>query len=163
MADKAGKDGKEKVDGTHLWLVLNKAYHAMSAYAAPTMRNEGLADADFRVLEALLHKGPLPVNTIGAKVFLTTGSISTAIDRLHTRGLVTRAGDKADRRLRVVDLTPKGRKCIERAFAAHAKQMNTLAEELSPGDRRRVAAALKELGKRAEQQHAKPDLANTLK
>ena len=25
----------------------------------------GLGDSDFRVLEVLLHKGPLPVNTIG--------------------------------------------------------------------------------------------------
>jgi sigma54-dependent transcription regulator len=34
----------------------------------------GLGDWDFRVLEVLLHKGPLPVTTIGSKVWLTPGS-----------------------------------------------------------------------------------------
>ena len=45
-------------------------------------KNLGLCDSDFRVLEVLLHKGPLPVNVIGEKVELTTGSITTAVDRL---------------------------------------------------------------------------------
>lgn len=35
------------------------------------------------VLEALLHKGPLPVNALGEKVLLTSGSITTAVDRLE--------------------------------------------------------------------------------
>jgi MarR family transcriptional regulator, 2-MHQ and catechol-resistance regulon repressor len=39
------------------------------------------------VLEALRHKGPLPVNTTGRKVHLTAGSISVAVDRLLERGL----------------------------------------------------------------------------
>ena len=39
--------------------------------------------SDFAVLEALLHKGAQPVNVIGKRVFLTSGSITTAIDRLE--------------------------------------------------------------------------------
>jgi hypothetical protein len=33
-----------------------------------------LGDSDFRVLEVLLHKGPLPVNSIGPKVFAELSS-----------------------------------------------------------------------------------------
>lgn len=36
-------------------------------------------ESDFRVLEVLLHKGVLPVNTIGPIVNLTCGSISVAV------------------------------------------------------------------------------------
>jgi MarR family 2-MHQ and catechol resistance regulon transcriptional repressor len=143
-------------DGTKLWLLMLKAYHAMEAYAAPTLRASGLADSDFRVLEALLHKGALPVNTIGAKVFLTPGSISVAVDRLLERGLVTRVEDAADRRVRIVDLTPKGRKLIECVFAAHAAEMNALADEIPAADRRQFAAMLKTLGKNADACNAKP-------
>jgi MarR family 2-MHQ and catechol resistance regulon transcriptional repressor len=63
------------------------------------------------VLEVLLHKGPLPVNTIGAKVWLTPGSISVAIDRLEKRALVKRK-NIGDRRVRMVELTAKGRALI---------------------------------------------------
>src|SRR5881628_3364689 len=93
--------------GVHLWLVLMKAFHAISAHATATLAETGLGDSDFRVLEALLHKGPLPVNTIGPKVWLTPGSISVAVDRLEKTGLVKRTNTD-DRRVRLVELTAKG-------------------------------------------------------
>jgi MarR family 2-MHQ and catechol resistance regulon transcriptional repressor len=137
-------------DGTKLWLLIMKAHHALGMYAAHTLRASGLAESDFRVLEALLHKGPLPVNTIGTKVFLTPGSISVAVDRLLGRGLVSRVEDENDRRVRIVALTQKGRRLIERAFAEHAAEMNALAEDMKPSERRQFACMLKTLGKLAE-------------
>jgi DNA-binding MarR family transcriptional regulator len=75
------------------------------------MSGAGLGDSDFRVLEALLHKWPLPVNTIGAKVWLTPGSISVAIDRLEKRALAKRKNID-DRRVRMIELTAKGRALV---------------------------------------------------
>jgi DNA-binding MarR family transcriptional regulator len=66
----------------------------------------GLGDSDFRVLEVLLHKGPLPVNTIGPKVWLTPGSISVAVDRLEKKALVKRKNTDG-RRVRLVELMAK--------------------------------------------------------
>ena len=42
-----------------------KPMRALTRYAASGIEDTGLGDSDFRVLEVLLHKGPLPVNTIG--------------------------------------------------------------------------------------------------
>lgn len=136
--------------GVHVWLVLIKAFHALSGYTAEHLRESGLGDSDFRVLEVLLHKGAMPVNAIGPKVFLTPGSISTAVDRLHTRKLVTRVGSGTDRRVRVVDLTAKGRALIEKAFTLHAEKMEDLARVLTPSERAALIAALKKIGKQAE-------------
>ena len=137
------------VTGVHLWLVLVKAFHSLDARSARNLRHTGLGDSDFRVLEVLLHKGPLPVNVIGPKVFLSPGSISIAVDRLHERGFVSRADSETDRRVRVVDLTSKGRRLITRAFHAHAKVMEELAAVLTQPERRQVLEALKKLGKNA--------------
>jgi MarR family transcriptional regulator, 2-MHQ and catechol-resistance regulon repressor len=126
-----------------------KAFHAVNGYAARSFQSHGLGDSDFRVLEALLHKGPLPVNTIGPKVFLTPGSISAAVDRLYEKGLVTRTESGTDRRVRVVDLTPKGRDLISTMFSVHAKDMEKLAEILTPTERAQLVKALKRLGKHA--------------
>ena len=60
----------QDTSGVHVWLVLGKAFRALAAHAEESLNlsRTGLGDSDFRVLEALLHKGPLPVNTIGPKV-----------------------------------------------------------------------------------------------
>ncbi len=150
---KGQKDQKsDRVSGTQLWLVMIKAYHSLLAFAESTLKDSGLGESEFRILEVLLHKGPMPVNTIGPKVFLTPGSISVAVDRLLKRGLVTRTSSSEDRRIRVVDLTPAGRRLIEQVFAAHARQIDRLGEVLSPKERRQVARALKTFGKAAAHQ-----------
>src|SRR5258705_13200862 len=101
---------KEDTSGVHVWVVLSKAYRALAAHAGKSLNlgRAGLGDSDFRVLEALLHKGPLPVNTIGPKVWLTPGSISVAVDRLEKTALVKRKNTE-DRRVRLVEVTPQRR------------------------------------------------------
>jgi len=71
----------------HAWLVMMKAMRALTRYAAAGIEETGLGLSDFGILEILLHKGPLPVNTIGPIVDLTPGSISIAVDRLVAKGL----------------------------------------------------------------------------
>src|SRR5437879_13734767 len=100
-----------------------KAFQALIAHAAKSIDRTKLGDSDFRVLEVLLHKGPLPVNTIGPKVWLTPGSISVAVDRLVKKGLVARKERTNDRRVRQVELTAKGRALITRGFREHAAAM----------------------------------------
>src|SRR2546423_8413073 len=84
--------------GVHLWLVFMKAFQALVPHAAGSIKQTKLGDSDFRVLEVLLHKGPLPVNTIGPKVWLTPGSISVAVDRLGKKRLCARKEGTNDRR-----------------------------------------------------------------
>jgi MarR family 2-MHQ and catechol resistance regulon transcriptional repressor len=136
--------------GAHLWVVLWKAYEAVREHAHRNIASLGLGLSDFAVLEALLHKGPLPVNTIGRKVGLTSGSISVAVDRLERKGLVERQSHAADRRARVVHLTREGRLLIGRAFTAHSAAMDGATSGLSKAERAQAVALLKKLGKTAE-------------
>src|SRR6267378_1857631 len=110
----------QDTSGVHVWLVLGKAFQAMAVRAQESLKlgRPGLGDSEFRVLEVLLHKGPLPVNTIGPKVWLTPGSISVAIDRLEKKALVKRKNTD-DRRVRRVELTAKGRVLIRKHFREH--------------------------------------------
>ncbi len=134
---------------SHVWLVMLKATRALTRYAAAGIHDTGLGDSDFRVLEVLLHKGPLPVNTIGPIVDLTPGSISIAVDRLFAKGLVSRVESAQDRRVRMVALTPLGKDLIVPAFRKHAGQMRRVFSELSPEELHGLEAALKKIGKRA--------------
>jgi MarR family 2-MHQ and catechol resistance regulon transcriptional repressor len=143
------KTPRQDSTGVHVWLVLMKAFQALIPHAAESIERTELGDSDFRVLEALLHKGPLPVNTIGPKVWLTPGSISVAVDRLVKKGLVSRKDDQDDRRVRRVELTPKGRALITRGFGEHAAAMEDVADILSKNERLTLLRLLKKLGKHA--------------
>ena len=139
--------GAQKTD--HVWLVMIKAMHALTRYAAAGIEGTGLGNSDFRVLEVLLHKGPLPVNTIGPIVNLTPGSISIAVERLVEKDLVSRVESAEDRRVRVVALTPAGKILIVAALQKHTAQMRRVFSELSAGELRDFEMALKKIGKRA--------------
>src|SRR6266567_1651853 len=148
MKQKRASKARE-TSGVHVWLVLMKAFQAMMPHAAESIERTELGDSDFRVLEALLHKGPLPVNTLGPKVWLTPGSISVAVDRLVKKGLVSRNDHPGDRRVRRVELTAKGRTLITRGFREHAAAMETAVSVLSKNERLTLLRLLKKLGKHA--------------
>jgi MarR family transcriptional regulator, 2-MHQ and catechol-resistance regulon repressor len=133
----------------HVWLVMMKAMRALTRYAAAGIQDTGLGLSDFGVLELLLQKGPLPVNTIGPIVNLTPGSISIAVDRLFAKGWVTRVESTEDRRVRIIALTPRGKDLIVRAFRKHSGQMKRVFSSLSPEDLRGLEVMLKNVGQRA--------------
>jgi MarR family 2-MHQ and catechol resistance regulon transcriptional repressor len=141
----------QDTSGIHVWLVLGKTFRALAAHATESLKSGRtcLGDSEFRVLEVLLHKGPLPVNTIGPKVWLTPGSISVAVDRLEKKALVRRQNTE-DRRVRLVELTAKGHTLITRTFRVHAAAMEAAAEVLSKEERLILLRLLKKLGKGRE-------------
>ena len=130
----------------HVWLVLWKATQAVQQNAARSISALGLGFSEFAALEVLLHKGPQPVNVIGRKVFLTSGSITAAIDRLESKKLVRRNADPNDRRSRVVELTAKGQTLIEQAFQQHAMDIEETMVVLKLRERTELIRLLKKLG-----------------
>ena len=102
--------------------------------------------SDFGVLEALLHKGPLTVKELGAKVMLTSGSMTAALDRLGRRGLVERKEDEVDRRVRVVRLTEAGTDLIRQAFKEHKHAMEEAVAAIEEADREALILSLRRLG-----------------
>ena len=136
-------------DPDHVWLVLIKAFQALTRYGGAAIEDSGLGNSDFRVLEALLHKGALPVNTIGPIVGLTPGSMSIAVDRLLKKGLVSRVESKEDRRVRIVAITPRGKALMVPVFRKHIAAMRKVFGELSPEELRDLEMLLKKVGKRA--------------
>ena len=139
-----------KPEATHTWLVMLRALQAVHHLALPPILKAGLGDSDFRVLEVLLHKGPMPVNAIGPKVDLNPGSVSVAVDRLYKKGLVSREESDSDRRVRTVSLTAKGRRVFVPIFRQHAALIKRAFQDVSPEEQRQMEEVLKKIGRRAE-------------
>ena len=136
--------------GVHVWLILWKAFDSVREHATRHIHSLGIGLSDFGILEILLHKGPLPVNTIGNRMRLTSGSITAAVDRLEQKGLVERRHDPTDRRARMVHLTETGRKLIDCAFADHEAAMERATSGLTASERAEAIVLLKKLGLRAQ-------------
>src|SRR3984885_14566170 len=143
--------GRKTPEAIHTWLIMLKASKSIYHFALPPILKKGLGDSDFRVLDVLLHKGPMPVNALGPKVDLNPGSVSVAVDRLFKKGLVSRVENESDRRVRTVSLTEKGRRAFVPIFRQHAALIKRAFQDVSPQEQRQMEAVLKKLGRRAEQ------------
>ena len=137
--------------GPHLFLLFWKAQHSVGRYDQESIRASGFSSfSDFAVLEVLLHKGSLPVNTIGQKVLLTSGSITTAVQRLEKKGFVRRERSAEDARVVLVHLTESGKTLIESTFAQHSENLERLFGVFTSEEKSQFAALNRKLGQAAE-------------
>lgn len=136
----------ESISAARLWFVLARASHAIGTYIERSFGQQGFCLTDFMILEALLHKGPLTISTIGEKVQLASASMTSAIDRLEERGLVHRSLSAEDRRVRLVALTCEGKKFIGSLFEKHAENLEAISKGFSQPERHRLYEAFKKIG-----------------
>jgi DNA-binding MarR family transcriptional regulator len=69
----------------------------------------GLNRTDLRCLDIVEMDGPVTAGRLAELSGLTTGAITTVIDRLEHRGLARRVRDPRDRRRVLVDVAPEAR------------------------------------------------------
>jgi MarR family 2-MHQ and catechol resistance regulon transcriptional repressor len=137
--------------GSHIRLILGRAAKAVDRVDRNSIADTGLVASDFGILEALLHKGPLPINTIGKKVLLTSGSMTAAANRLVEKGLVERVRDRSDGRCFHLHLTSSGARLISKAYAKHARNLDRIASVLTTDERGELVRLLKKIGMHAEE------------
>ena len=123
-----------------------KAHRTLERLATRSIESSEVGLSDFAIMEMLLHKGPQPVNEIGRRVELSSGAITTAVDRLESAGLVTREAHSSDRRARIVRLTAAGEEEAANLFAGHKAAMDLAASGLSKPERATLIELLKKLG-----------------
>jgi DNA-binding MarR family transcriptional regulator len=86
----------------------------------------GLNRTDMRCLDVLGRAGQLSAGQLAEATGLTTGAMTTALDRLERTGFVQRVRDQQDRRRVLVEATPRAESEVGRFYAEHA----ALAERL---------------------------------
>ncbi len=115
----------------HLW----RAARSVERFARDDIASLGMSITDFAIMEALYHKGELTAGEIGEKALLTSGAITTAVDRLVDAGLVARKESTGDRRVRNVALTASGKRAIAAAFTKHAARLEELFAPVTAAER----------------------------
>jgi DNA-binding MarR family transcriptional regulator len=112
------------------------------------LRRHGLKHWEYDVLSVLRRQGgkcELPATEIARAALLTTGAMTTRIDRLVERGLVQRRKTTADRRSVLVRLTQKGKQLVNAAIDSRLEDANQALAKIPLAERRRMAANLRHL------------------
>jgi MarR family 2-MHQ and catechol resistance regulon transcriptional repressor len=132
-----------------LWVVLARAHSAIEARAREDAARHGLTLAEFGVLEALHHLGPLLLGELQTKLLVSSGGITYLVDRLEGRGLVRRRQRPEDRRAWYAELTRQGERLVARIFPGHARCIQHTMSTLTAEEQEEATRLLRTLGMRA--------------
>jgi DNA-binding MarR family transcriptional regulator len=114
--------------------------------AEEALKKHGLTFGQFDILATLRRQEPdggLNPTQLCANVALTSGGMTSRLDRLEEAGWIARKADPNDRRGVVVVLTSKGRKLIDAATATRFEAANVSLPKLSSIERAKLAGSLR--------------------
>ena len=149
---RASAHDRRTASALRLWVVLARAYGGIAERTSRQVGAHGLTPAEFGVLEALYHKGPMLVGELQRKLLVSSGGTTYLVDRLAERGLAERRACPTDRRARYAALTARGEQLIERIFPEHAAVIADAMAGLTEEKKRQAAALMRELGLHAASQ-----------
>lgn len=127
---------------------LSRVSRMINAELRRTFSAHGLDGASFDVLATLRRSEPphrlTPAELMRAAM-VTSGAITQRLDRLETRGLVTRTPSESDGRGVYVALTEEGRAIIDVALPDHVETQDRLVAGLTRTEQDALADALRGL------------------
>ena len=136
-----------EVRALDLLIKLSRCASSLSDRLEVPLREDGFTASQFGLLEALLHLGPLEPCELGPKLLTSRPNVVLLVDQLERRELVRRVPVAHDRRRILVELTPRGRRAIEKVFANHLSRLVAETSRLDPGEQEELARLCRKLGK----------------
>ncbi|MBP3964584.1 MarR family winged helix-turn-helix transcriptional regulator [Paenibacillus lignilyticus] len=132
------------------FVVLSKAFRTLMDKAVKDMKQYELSSSEFTILEVLYTKGRIPLQQIGEKILVTSGSITYNIDKLEKKGLLKRIPCEDDRRVIFAEITQAGNDLFDDIFPKHAASIHLMSQSLSQEEKLTLIELLKKLGKGVE-------------
>jgi MarR family 2-MHQ and catechol resistance regulon transcriptional repressor len=129
-----------------LWVVMARAHVAIQTHAAADVARHDLTLAEFGIIEALYHRGPMLLGEVQRRILVSSGGITFLVDRLTAKGYVERRACETDRRARYAALTAKGEELIAKIFPSHAAAIERAMAGLSESEQRQATELIKKLG-----------------
>ncbi|MFZ3589556.1 MarR family winged helix-turn-helix transcriptional regulator [Bacillus sp. DJP31] len=140
-------DTRKDIDASlKLFVVLSRAYRSVGDSANKSIQRFGLNPTEFAVLELLFNKGDTPLQQIGGKILIASGSITYVVDKLEKKGLLLRKQCSKDRRVTYASLTDEGILTMEKIFPEHERFINQIQSSLSFEEKESLITLLKKLG-----------------
>lgn len=107
----------DAADGMALVTSVVRAQQLVHERVEATLRPHGLTFARFEILRLLAfsRQQSMPMSRLGSLLQVHATSVTSAVTRLETQGLVERLRRESDRRVVLASLTAAGEELVERA------------------------------------------------
>ncbi len=128
------------------YIKLSRAAESATHHINAHLHAVGLTISQFGVMEALYHLGTLSVGQLGEKILKSSGNMTTVVDNLERRGLVSRHRRTDDRRCIEVSLTADGRSLVQRILPQHIEGVVMTMAVLSAEEQEQLAVLCRKLG-----------------
>lgn len=128
------------------YLKLMRSADTVQSILARNTEALGISFSQLGVLEVLHHLGPFNQKELAGKLLRSSANMTTIIDNLEKRELVSRGPDEKDRRATRVELTAKGRELISQIFPLHVQNIYRMMSVLDSSELETLAALCKKLG-----------------
>lgn len=138
--------GKDQERTLKLFVVLSRASKVIAEESHKLIDKHGLNPTEFGVLELLYHRGRQPIQKIGQKILLRSGSMTYVVNKLEERGYLERVFCTKDKRITYISITEEGAKLIERIFPKHAEQIESLMSGLTVEEQELAIDLVRKLG-----------------
>ena len=117
------------------------------AHVEARLGSVGLSLAKLAALRALAAAGEsLPLGQLAERLSCVKSNITQLVDRLEADGLVARRPDPHDRRARLAELTPAGRKACKDGTRIQEQAERELFGVLNGDEARQLASLMSKLG-----------------
>lgn len=126
------------------WLLTRASARQEREFEADALAASGLTARKHQLLKAALS-GEYTQNQLARSVGVDTTTMVTTVDELERDGLAERRVSPADRRARMVHVTPEGRAAVLRCDDALLETQERILEGLPPQDRVALLRALAHL------------------
>src|ERR1043166_4298417 len=98
-------------------LAIRTSQNVSEAFDEHVAQRLGINRTDLRALDILDQRGPISAGELAEAMHLSSGAITTLIDRLERAGYARRRRDEGDRRRVLVETAPKMRQAGESFYA----------------------------------------------
>src|SRR5580693_9240697 len=95
-------------DSCDAWQLLVQFFFVQRAHLPPLAAKLELSPAQCHVLHLIEPGRPIPMGQLADTLACDASNVTGLVDRLESRGLVRRHPSEADRRVKVLYLTPTG-------------------------------------------------------
>lgn len=131
-----------------LFVIIQRTVQSLNRKMSPLIREDGLTVGQWDTLNVLYSNGPMTVNELIDKLLTSSGNIDVVINNLIKRGDIIKTVDKDDRRIRIIEITDKGKNIVKTSVPKHKKALNEIFNVLDDKEKDQLKFLLKKLSKK---------------
>ena len=128
-----------------LCLHMQRAARALARHFDEALRPLGLTNGQFSLLMSLNRPAPPSMGSVASLLAMDRTTLTAALKPLQRRRLVAVTVDPADKRGRLMTLTPAGRSLLARATPVWERTHAAVEDRLAKGEPDRLRGSLRAL------------------